>query len=175
MPEAFPVVAASSPRHLSSPHVAQARLLGLRLFTFSVIPTGATRHFPAPVLWAPGGVVEGTVATLQPNLDPLDQTDQQTLRTSKGAPLRGSERRTTEGDEMQIPSAVIAFQFARHKDQEAPLFPNQPRKGWGTLRSQLSGAPPALRFISFGVTTTSGPQLPPCPASRTNFLSNIVP
>src|SRR5229473_1738098 len=31
---------------------------------------------------------------------------------------------TAEGDEMQIPSAVIAFQSARHKEQESPPFPN---------------------------------------------------
>src|SRR6267378_4407088 len=31
---------------------------------------------------------------------------------------------TVEGDEMQIPSAVIAFQSARHKEQESPPFPN---------------------------------------------------
>src|SRR5258708_27078571 len=33
-----------------------------------------------------------------------------------------------EGDEMQIPSAVITFQFTRHKEQECPPFPN-PGKG----------------------------------------------
>ena len=33
-----------------------------------------------------------------------------------------------EGDEMQIPPAVIAFQFPRHKSRKSPPFPN-PGKG----------------------------------------------
>ena len=44
-------------------------------------------------------------------------------------------RRYPEGDEMQIPSAVIAFQSARHKQQESTPFPNPgkcraPSGGW---------------------------------------------
>src|SRR6266436_7620254 len=46
-----------------------------------------------------------------------------TQRPQQRAPLIAAE-----GDEMQIPSAVIAFQSARHKEQESPPFPN-PGKG----------------------------------------------
>jgi hypothetical protein len=34
-----------------------------------------------------------------------------------------------EGDEMQIPSSVIAFQFARHKEQNPHPFPTPERVG----------------------------------------------
>src|SRR6266481_3215419 len=58
--------------------------------------------------------------TAPPHL--LQNLQEKIARTHR--PQQRPSLATAESDEVQIPSAVIAFQSARHKEQESPPFPN---------------------------------------------------